>query len=217
MKSEYEYKITMMQKRIAELEKENDDSREALMVCLPPISFDRYVELTSMSCDRPSRQKLLVRGISSLKFETIETCVHTYLSARHVLTQCTPQRYADQSSTLQRLRTDHEALQTSSRSLTQSSADSSRLRSDLDRITNERAEAEELANELRDEVGSLVDELRSVNARYEEVMEDRDRDAREIREIEEESRGWRKKYEAAKVELRNVKGESHSFFDARWD
>ena len=46
MKSEYEYKITMMQKRIAELEKENDDSREALMVCLPPISFDRYVELT---------------------------------------------------------------------------------------------------------------------------------------------------------------------------
>lgn len=121
------------------------------------------------------------------------------------------QRYADQSSTLQRLRADHEALQTSSRSLTQSSADTSRLRSDLERITNERAEAEELANELRDEVGSLVDELRSVNARYEEVMEDRDRDAREIREIEEESRGWRKKYEAAKVELRNVKGEFSRF------
>lgn len=68
-------------------------------------------------------------------------------------------------------------------------------------------EAEELVNEMRGEVSSLVDELRSVNERYEELLEASEREGGERREMEEQIKSWRKKYEGAKTELRNVKGQ----------
>ena len=71
----------------------------------------------------------------------------------------------------------------------------------------ERDELGELSNELRAEVSSLVDELRGVNARYEELLEASEREGGERREIEEQTMIWRKKYEAAKTELRNIKGQ----------
>lgn len=116
------------------------------------------------------------------------------------------QRYEDQSATLQRLQSDNTPLQ-SSRSRDVANVDSSRLRQDLDRLTRERGESDELANELRGEVSSLVDELRSVNVRYEELLDEREREKAEMKRREEEERGWRRKYEQAKTELRNVKGE----------
>lgn len=57
-------------------------------------------------------------------------------------------------------------------------------------------------------MSSLVDELRSVNARYEELLDEREREKGEMRRLEEEARSSRRKYEQAKTELRNVKGES---------
>ena len=56
-------------------------------------------------------------------------------------------------------------------------------------------------------MSSLVDELRSVNVRYEELLDEREREKAEMKRREEEERGWRRKYEQAKTELRNVKGE----------
>lgn len=59
-----------------------------------------------------------------------------------------------------------------------------------------------MTNELRDEVGSLADELRSVNERYEVLLEGQQAGGKG----EEEARVWKKRYEQAKVELRNMKG-----------
>ena len=61
-------------------------------------------------------------------------------------------------------------------------------------------------------MSNLVDELRAVNARYEELLEASEREGGERREIEEQTMIWRKKYEAAKTELRNIKGQSSSVY-----
>lgn len=58
--------------------------------------------------------------------------------------------------------------------------DVTRLRQDLDA-------AEDLANELRGEVGSLVDELRMVNERCEDLQVELDREKSEKAEKERES------------------------------
>lgn len=59
----------------------------------------------------------------------------------------------------------------------------------------------------------MVDELRSVNERYEEVLS-QEEDGRRAREkAEEEARAWKKKWEGVKVELRNLKGE---FLECWW-
>jgi len=69
-------------------------------------------------------------------------------------------------------------------------------------------EAEELAAEMRGEVSSLVDEVRHVNERAEELQREveREREARE--RAEKEAREWKDRWQAAKLELRNVKGAS---------
>ena len=125
----------------------------------------------------------------------------------HQLTWSDAQRYESQNSSFQQLRQDYDALQTTRSRDISSSSDTGRLRSEVDRLNRERGEAEELANELRAEVSSLVDELRSVNERYEEVLEVQETSKREAEKKDEEARMWKKKWEQAKTELRNMKGE----------
>lgn len=59
---------------------------------------------------------------------------------------------------------------------------------------------------MRGEVTSLVEELREVNGKYEELLEGRHEEGKGKDALEDEVRSWRKKYEQAKTELRNVKG-----------
>lgn len=73
-------------------------------------------------------------------------------------------------------------------------------------MTADRLEAENQANELREEVASLLEELRSVNSKYEEAVEDREKERRGRETAEEEVRSWKKQYEQTKTQLRNVKG-----------
>lgn len=82
------------------------------------------------------------------------------------------------------------------------SSNVARLGSELDRLTRERVDQDE----LQTEVGSLVDELRDVNSKYEELLDEREKEVSEKKELEEEAKAWRRKYEQAKTELRSVKG-----------
>lgn len=118
------------------------------------------------------------------------------------------QRYDSQSAAHQKLLSDFDALQsTHSRSIN-SNESSSRVRQELEQLTLEFTASEASVDELRGEVSGLVDELRSVNSRYEELLEGSEREGGERREMEEQIRLWRKKYEGAKTELRNIKGTS---------
>lgn len=123
------------------------------------------------------------------------------------------QRYEDQALTLSSLRSDYDQLQQQQSSRSGSSdPSSSRLRQELDQLTRERSESEEIINELRGEVTSLVDELREVNSKYEELLEGRHEEGKGKDALEEEVKSWRKKYEQAKTELRNVKGKLSGTF-----
>ncbi|KAM0755439.1 hypothetical protein T439DRAFT_330639 [Meredithblackwellia eburnea MCA 4105] len=138
VKSEYEYKITMLQNRMSEIQRENDDMREAL------------------------------------------------------------KRYEDQSTSLSNLQSDYETLQ-ATRSASSRHDDTHR-----ERLT----QADEVADELRSEVASLLAELRDEHAKIEELVEARQKDLKDRADIEEEVKSWRRKYEQAKTELRNVKATS---------
>lgn len=127
-----------------------------------------------------------------------------------LLTPPPNQLYEVQTLTLQRLRIEFEALQaTQKRSLSSSTTSDAtvvRLRQDLERLTREHSDSDEVIDELKGEVGNLLDDLRDVNKRYEDLREQRERERQEKSDYEAEAREWRRKYEQAKVELRNVKG-----------
>ncbi|KAL8280977.1 hypothetical protein RQP46_006656 [Phenoliferia psychrophenolica] len=169
VKSDYEYKITMLQSRMAEVQRENDDMRDALK--------NRTADTT--------------------RVRDLESQVRTHRD-----------RYDDQTSTLSKLRTDFDALQNTR---SRDGATSAGSRGDVERLTRERTDADELANELRGEVSNLVDEIRSVNSKYEELLELREKDQQDMRTLEDEVKTWRRKFEQAKTELRNVKATSQLF------
>lgn len=63
---------------------------------------------------------------------------------------------------------------------------------------------------LRDEMQGLVDTLREMSARTEEMMADKDADMLLIQTLNEQIKEYKRKYEHAKTELRNIKGRSCS-------
>lgn len=73
-------------------------------------------------------------------------------------------------------------------------------------MSKELQEARELADELRAEVASLAEELRTVSARYEAALGELEQEKSQRAQIEEEGLTWRRRYEGAKTELRNLKG-----------
>lgn len=160
----------MMQNRITELERENEDASNALRT----------------------------RSAEQSRLRDLEDQVRFHQD-----------RYNQQGASFERLRQDFDELQSRSQG-PQASNDSDRLREEVSRLQQERAEAENLANELRDEVTSLADELRSVNAKYEALLDEREKDTREHESRDEEAKTWKKRYEQAKTELRNLKGELDS-------
>ena len=63
-----------------------------------------------------------------------------------------------------------------------------------------------MVEQLRNDTEGLLTELGDVSARNDELLAAREADARTIRELENQVREWRKKYENAKTELRSIKG-----------
>ncbi|SGY30973.1 BQ5605_C002g01197 [Microbotryum silenes-dioicae] len=158
LKADYEYKLTMLQSRIDDLEREVDGARGDLKT----------------------------RSIEQARLRDLEDQLRGHR-----------ERNESQSLDMRNLRSELERL---------SNEAATRSRGDHDR-----AASDDLANELRAEVGSLVDELREVNAKYEDVVEglNRERQARE--KVEDDARMWKKKYEQTKTELRNLKATSQLF------
>ncbi|GAA5993547.1 hypothetical protein JCM11641_002865 [Rhodosporidiobolus odoratus] len=167
VKSEYEYKLTMLQNRVAELERENEDAASALRG----------------RGEQEDRLKDAEREVSRAK-----------------------ERYDDQTAQVRSLQRENDNLRaSSSRSAPSSSGGNDPyLRTRL-------SEAEELANELRGEVSSLVDELRQVNERCDELQVEVDREREERERAEKEAGDWKSKWQSAKMELRNIKATSQLF------
>jgi ribosomal protein L29 len=67
---------------------------------------------------------------------------------------------------------------------------------------------DEAISELRNEIHSLVDELNTLSAKNDELMAEREQDAAGMSEMEARVEEYRRKYEAVRIELRNLKGGS---------
>ncbi|GAA6032874.1 hypothetical protein JCM8097_000840 [Rhodosporidiobolus ruineniae] len=173
VKSEYEYKLTMLQNRVAELERENDDAASALRG----------------QRSEQDRARDLERELRDVR-----------------------ERFDNQSDQLTNLQREHDVLRSTSSRSAQSPSFGSASSSQADQhLRTKLHEAEELANELRGEVSSLVDELREVNERCEVLQGEVDQEREGKEKAEREAGEWKSRWQAAKVELRNIKATSQLF------
>ncbi len=71
-------------------------------------------------------------------------------------------------------------------------------------------QAGEAAKELQNELVILMEELKALSIRNEEMMTEKDADLATIRELDQEVRLYKRKWEDARTDLRNLKGEQAS-------
>ena len=62
--------------------------------------------------------------------------------------------------------------------------------------------------ELKNEIHSLVDELNALSARNDDLTAEREQDAQTMNEMEAQVQEYKRKFDAVRIELRNLKGES---------
>lgn len=71
-----------------------------------------------------------------------------------------------------------------------------------------RGDAPVASAELKAELQSLVEELNALSMRNDELMAEREADAAGMNEMEEKVEEYKRKYDAVRIELRNLKGGS---------
>jgi chromosome segregation ATPase len=64
---------------------------------------------------------------------------------------------------------------------------------------------------LQKELEGLMDTMREMNARQDELVSAQEADQRRIDELSEEAKEYKTRYESAKTELRNLKGKLHGY------
>jgi hypothetical protein len=82
----------------------------------------------------------------------------------------------------------------------------------MEALEREARDNAEVTAELRKETRGLLDELKSLNSRHEELLAERESDQTQLRAADEQIEMFKKKYEQAKTELRNMKGSSLPIF-----
>jgi archaellum component FlaC len=66
---------------------------------------------------------------------------------------------------------------------------------------------DEAVRELRNEIHSLVDELNALSMRNDELMAEREQDAEGMNDMEAKVQEYKRKFDAVRIELRNLKGQ----------
>lgn len=69
------------------------------------------------------------------------------------------------------------------------------------------AEADADVGALKAELRSLVEELNALSLRNDELMAEREQDAQGMNDMESRVDEYKRKYDAVRIELRNLKGE----------
>uniref|UniRef100_V5EZQ6 GIT Spa2 homology (SHD) domain-containing protein n=1 Tax=Kalmanozyma brasiliensis (strain GHG001) TaxID=1365824 RepID=V5EZQ6_KALBG len=82
---------------------------------------------------------------------------------------------------------------------------------ELEALQQNHSQQAEVVNELKQEVSTLLEELRDLSTRNEEMQADRDNDLVVIKDLERQMANYKRLYEAAKIELRNLKATSQLY------
>lgn len=82
------------------------------------------------------------------------------------------------------------------------------LQQDYDKLQDDYRNQQDLIDDVRKQSTSLLDEIKALSERNEEILLEREHDMAKMQELQNDMVSWRKKYEKAKTELRNLKATS---------
>lgn len=82
---------------------------------------------------------------------------------------------------------------------------------DFEALQKQHAQQNQVVTELKQEVSNLLDELRELSARTDEMQADRDNDLVVIKDLNAQMAHYKRLYETAKTELRNLKATSQLY------
>jgi hypothetical protein len=184
IRSDYEFRIATLQQKVTALEAKNAQLEQDHQ----DKAADHQSQLVAVQQQHASERALLTKDLED----------HAENS------KATESRLNETLSQLEALQYRHQALQESHSASADEEEKLSALRQDY-------AEQEGLVAELRGEVSSLVEELRQLSGRNDELLCDKDNDQAIIRDLNGQVASYRRKYENAKTELRNLKATSQLF------
>ncbi|KAG8752017.1 component of the polarisome, partial [Ceratobasidium sp. 423] len=120
----------------------------------------------------------------------------------------------------ERIRTLEGELRDVRRSLSERDAETRKLRERCDQLEEDLQDAQDgqgnggsggVTDQLRREMQTLLDDLREMAANRDDLAAERDADSQTIRELSSQVQEYKRKYEAAKTELRGLKATSQLY------
>ncbi|KAF8070406.1 hypothetical protein FPV67DRAFT_1017824 [Lyophyllum atratum] len=188
MKREYEYKIATMQTQITNLQRDLGDVDER----------ERKLK------EGDARVKQMEEELESFR-QRAEEQSSTMRALQKELDELRETRQRESERAARRAQEDEDELQI--------------LRDRCDRLEEEReghqGEADlEIVDQLRSDMEGLLTELGDLARRNDELMTAKDSDLVVIRDLDQQLKDYKRKYEQAKTELRNVKATSQLFVQA---
>ncbi|KAN0062694.1 component of the polarisome [Thecaphora frezii] len=193
MRSDYELRIAKLQQQVSSLESQHLDA-------LPRAR--KADELTG-------RNQELERQLKDLQAELRETKERHEESIRDLREDSN--RYRELHDLKhQELQSVREEMQTLQRQAPTRGFDQD-AQAELEATQKEFAEQATVVQELKEEVSSLLEELRQLSDRHDEVNADRESDAAIIKDLHSQIASYKRMYEAAKTELRTLKATSQLY------
>ncbi|UZJ56293.1 hypothetical protein CBS101457_005613 [Exobasidium rhododendri] len=189
LRSDYEFRIATLQQKVTALESRNAEyeSEKAAQ----EEEMERRLEEQSRSHDEK---------MGSLARE-VEVHRNNHEDAQNQLKQTL--------SKLSLLQSEHEESRQEQNQ--RSALESSRGEEEFETLQKEYNEQEEVVTELKGEVTNLIEELRQLSLRNDEILSDKDNDQTIIRDLNNQVASYKRKYENAKTGLRNLKATSQLF------
>ncbi|GLB37366.1 putative spa2 homology domain (SHD) of GIT [Lyophyllum shimeji] len=188
MKRDYEYKIATMQTQIANLQRDLGDAEERER---------RWKE-------GEARVKQMEEELASLRRRAEEQS-STMRALQKELDELREDRQREAERAARRAQEDEEELQI--------------LRDRCERLEEERENRQgqadmEIVDQLKADMEGLLTELGDLARRNDELMTAKDADLAVIRDLDQQLKDYKRKYEQAKTELRNVKATSQLYVQA---
>ncbi|MCO5599765.1 hypothetical protein L7F22_053872 [Adiantum nelumboides] len=188
LKSDYEFRIATLQQKVTglenrnvELEKENSDRADALQA-----------ELEAKRQSYHNKTQEYEREISEHR-------------ENHQKTE------SELHDTLKRLDELSERHRTLENERSTQPFNQNQMEEELTSLQRDYAEQEELVTELRGEVTSLMEELKQLSSRNDEILGDKENDQTIIRDLNNQVASYKRKYENVKTELRTLKATSQLY------
>ncbi|KAJ7497027.1 hypothetical protein FB451DRAFT_1359481 [Mycena latifolia] len=189
IRRDYEYRIATMQTQLSTLQREREDADER--------------ERQWMDSEARVRQMEEELGVVRRRAEEQTTAMR---ALQRELDELRETRQREKEREARRAQEDEDELQI--------------LRDRCERLEEERENSQgggadpEIVDQLRNDMEGLLTELGDLSRRNDELMTAKDADLVVIRDLDNQLKDYKRKYEQAKTELRSVKATSQLFLQA---